>query len=153
LKKWDKREWRYYTNLFALEPQAKKVGHKPLKMDFWRAIADTQNYFRRISGKPNWEIVGEIFFSAPEKYYSHEHAQGEYNKRKRYLARFDVHMQLEKVIQFYDMFKPIIRDVLQSGTPMWASPHREKAQEIINQRGSTEVLRLMTAQHSTLKDK
>ena len=42
-------------------------------------------------------------------------------------------------------------EVLESGTPIWASPHREKAQKILNKLGVEEVLGVVPIDNSAHK--
>ena len=135
-----KRETKFYTNLFALEPQTKKVGHRPMKSNFWFAMSDTKNYFCRVSGKPNWNLLAKIFYETGGEVFGYQYAQAEYAKRKGYLGRYDGEIRLDKLIRTYGTFKPVIMEVLKSRTPMWAPPHREKAQKILNKLGIEEVL-------------
>jgi hypothetical protein len=95
-------------------------------------MPDTYNYFRLVSGKANWKIMAEIFFPHTDRFSGFEYVQSEYAKRKGYLKRFDDGVRLEKVLRYYSIFKPLIIPVIESGVPIWATPHREKAQEILN---------------------
>lgn len=118
------------ANLFALAPEAGKVGHQPIKSNFWFAMSDIQRYFRRVCGKPRWALVSKILFPRPDGFVGPEYATAEYAKRKTYLKQFDDEERLDKVMAFYKAFKPVILDVLNTRTPIWAAPHRAKAQVI-----------------------
>jgi hypothetical protein len=71
--------------------------------------------------------------------YAPEHAQAEYAKRQQYLNRYDGEIRLDGLIQFYGHFRPVITKVLKSRTPIWALPHREEAQEMVNRLSAEEL--------------
>ena len=142
------KSYKFYTNLFGIEPQTKKVGHRRRKSYFWFAMSDTQNYFRRISGRPNWDITAKIFYGTGGKFFGYQHAQAEYAKRKGYLRRYDGEIRLDNVIRFYRNFKPVIMEVLESGTPMLAPPHREKVEKRVKKLGIEEALGVVPIDNS-----
>ncbi len=65
-----------------------------------------------------------------------------YAKRKTYLNRYDAGVRLEKVMRYYETFKPLIIPVIESGIPIWVTPHCEKAQKILDGM-SAEVLNMV----------
>ncbi|MDN5941570.1 MAG: hypothetical protein L0H94_06790 [Nitrospira sp.] len=140
------RKTRFNTNLFAIEP-ARKVPHRMMKDGFWFAMSDTKNYFARQSRSPHWNIVQTMFYPISEQ--SHGYAQSEYTKRKKFLGRFDAEIRLERLVSLYGRFQPVIHKVIESGTPLWAPPHREETQEILNRLKPDEILDIMPW-HSSL---
>jgi hypothetical protein len=134
---------QFYTNLFSIAPRQLRAPHAPRKSNFWFALSDTQNYFRQLTGKPHWTIVQDILFPDSKKGRGHQHAQSEYERREKYLKQFDENVRLDKLSKLYEVFKPVILQVLESGRPLWEEPHREKAQEIFNQMSPDEVMNMM----------
>jgi len=123
---------RFRTGLFAIDPQGPNPPHGPFQWNFWLAVCDAKNYFTRIAKRPHWDVMAEVFFSTHEP----EYAVAEWTKRSRRLSGLDHERSLNRVLSFYERFKPVILEVLKSGLPIWASPHREHFERLRAEAGT-----------------
>ena len=83
-----------------------------------------------------------MFF--PEQAFGY--AQAEWAKRKARLSGIDHERSLNRVLSFYETFKPVVLEVLQSRLPIWASPHREHFERLRAEVGFVTIFQTMTGE-------
>lgn len=128
--------------LFAIEPQGPKPPHGQFLSNRWLAVCDVKNYFTRIAKRPHWDLIAAVFFPN----HGNEYAQAEWARREEHLSRFDHERSLNRVLSFYETYKPVIMEVLKSGEPMWASPHREHFEQLCAEAGVEAIFQTMTGE-------
>ena len=133
---------RFRAGLFSIDPQGAKPPHGPFLWNFWLALCDAKHYFTRIKKKPHWGVIAEVFF--PKHRFNY--AQSEWAKRKARLSGIDHERSLNRVLSFYATFKPVILEVLKTGVPMWASPHREHFEHLRVEVGFDTITQTMTGE-------
>lgn len=144
------------AGLFAFESSGHNRPGHPFEWKFWLAVYDVMIYFTSISGRPQWNLIACIFDRSSEirlEWYRREKAiatklgmteemwsQWCVQKTKQWMKKskkhsrqpkpplgFDDGVRLNKARRLYQHFKPIILKVLTTGIPIWAHPHRDKA--------------------------
>ena len=149
-KKWEKiqalaRSYeppKFKGGLFSIDPRGPNPPHGPFRWNFWLAVWDTKNYFTRIANRPHWDLIAEVFF--PEQAFGY--AQAEWAKRKARFAKLDHEESLNQVLSFYGRLEPVIMEVLKSGIPMWASPHREYVERLRAEPGFETMIQTVTGE-------
>jgi hypothetical protein len=108
--------------LFSIETRSSPKPNRPFHWRFWFAVGDIRSYLTQVSKRPNWGLIAEILF--PGKTYLE--AQAEWARRQEYFSHLDNERRLSIALRFYEHYKPVILNVLQTGIPIWAPPHREE---------------------------
>lgn len=131
---------RLKAGLFSIDVQGRNPAHGPFRWKFWLAVCDVKNYFTRIAKRPHWDVLAEVFFPG----HTFVNAQAEWAKRKGRLSKIDHERNLRRVLCFYETYKPVILEVLKSGVPIWASPHREQFEKLLAEAGIDSILQTIT---------
>jgi hypothetical protein len=112
--------------LFSIETRSPPKPNRPFQWRFWFAVGDIKTYLTQVSKRPNWGLIAEILF--PGKKFNV--AQAEWARRQESFSHFDNERRLSIALRFYEHFKPVIVNVLQTGIPIWAPPHREECEKL-----------------------
>jgi hypothetical protein len=133
---------KFKGGLFSIDPQGPNPAHGTFRLNFWLAVRDTKNYFRRIKKRPHWNLIADVFFPK----HAFGYAQAEWARRKARFAKLDHEESLNQALSFYGKLKPVILEVLKSGIPMWASPHREHVERLRAEPGFETMIQTMTGE-------
>lgn len=133
---------KFKGGLFSMDPQGPKPPHGPFRWNFWLAVRDTKNYFRRITKRPHWNLIADVFF--PKQAFGY--AQAEWARRKARFAKLDHERSLNRMLSFYQRFMPVILEVLKDRRPIWAPPHREHFERLRAEAGPETILQMITGE-------
>jgi hypothetical protein len=133
---------KFKGGLFSIDPQGPNPAHGPFRSNFWLAVWETKNYFTRITKRPHWNLIADVFF--PKQAFGY--AQAEWARRKVRFAKQDHERSLNRVLSFYKAYRPVILKVLTSRVPMWASPHREHFEQLHAKVAPETIFQMMTGE-------
>lgn len=130
------------AGLFAIDLHGSKPPHGQFLSNRWLALCDVKNYFTRIAKRPHWDLIAAVFF--PDQTFLY--AQAEWRRREERLSGIDHERSLNRMLSFYERFKPVILEVLKDRRPIWASPHREHLERLRAEAGSKTILQMITGE-------
>jgi len=130
------------AGLFAIDLHGSKPPHGQFLSNRWLALCDVKNYFTRIAKRPHWDLIAAVFF--PDQTFLY--AQAEWRRREERLSGIDHERSLNRVLSFHERFKPVIMEVLKSGLPIWAPPHREHFERLRAEAGPETILQMITGE-------
>lgn len=103
-------------NLFRMEPRRPNPAHRPRNHERWNAICDLRNYFEKVTGQPQMELLRDLFYPNQEEATFND----EWEKRKDWFKDENGAERLKQLELFYKHNRARILETLRTGLPFYA---------------------------------